>query len=357
MFMRRIVEYLDSYFPVELRHEGVRRILLDVFGPDRHFSPGVSREALFDLIDHFPEETQRILTEKRPKNILLLYVDLLTHASSQPLYPAKQPRTGHSEEEVVAEAEAIIRSPEFNDASIWAVLKESMPRVSVVLRHYELTHQDEKARRLRALLEANQVRAGPMRSAYGAHVVVDGVEYILIATNREEDDLARTLLNNDFSYKGVYPALGIPVPVSQRPTDNGYNNLKLEVSKKQIGKYKKDGVMFTESHYGFEETQAWDWLQEKGRIPQGRAPPQSSLVIETPDNTFGAMFVQEENRVYIQRGFLNEINVVTYGDVVFMNSIKSLRKSSGRNMVREEYAVNTGCHADENGRNSKYRVC
>ena len=55
-------------------------------------------------------------------------------------------------------------------------MTEETPWVKEVLDYYELTHQDEKIRRLKALLAAKQVRAGPMQSAYGTHVVVDSVD-------------------------------------------------------------------------------------------------------------------------------------------------------------------------------------
>jgi len=64
----------------------------------------------------------------------------------------------------------------------------------MVLAYYELIGQTEKANKLRELLAAHQVLAGPMNTAFGARMPV-----IFIATNRKPEDLSRTLVNTDFS--------------------------------------------------------------------------------------------------------------------------------------------------------------
>ena len=94
-----------------------------------------------------------------------------------------KPREGRSEAEVVAEATGIITSGRVNDGHIWTIVDETTPWVAAVLAYYEATNQQEKAAKLRELIKAGHVRAGPMAAAYGAHVIVEGQGYILIATN------------------------------------------------------------------------------------------------------------------------------------------------------------------------------
>jgi len=87
-----------------------------------------------------------------------------------------KPRLGYTESEVVKEATRIILSGNLINFEAVTI---GNPMVKEVLRYYELTNQLEKAKRLKDLIQAGYLRAGPLQSAYGANV--NG--FILIATN------------------------------------------------------------------------------------------------------------------------------------------------------------------------------
>ena len=103
------------------------------------------------------------------------------------------PRQGHTTAEVVAEAADLIRGKAIRGNG-WTAVAEHTKWAAAVLVYYERSGQVEKAEQLRALMKAGRVRAGPMTTAYGAHVIVDGLEYILIATN-DNPSLSSTLVH------------------------------------------------------------------------------------------------------------------------------------------------------------------
>ncbi|MBU1726129.1 MAG: GDP-mannose 4,6-dehydratase, partial [Candidatus Omnitrophica bacterium] len=103
--------------------------------------------------------------------------------------PAK-PREGFTPEDVVAEATEIISSGKINSFEAWGL---DHPVVKEALRYYEATSQNDKADRLRDIIKAGHLRAGPLTTAFGANVL----GYILIATNENPDPAAVVIHENN----------------------------------------------------------------------------------------------------------------------------------------------------------------
>ncbi|MEK9149656.1 MAG: NAD-dependent epimerase/dehydratase family protein, partial [Candidatus Desantisbacteria bacterium] len=109
-------------------------------------------------------------------------------------YDLAKPRPGFTEEDVVKEATQIIRSGQVNN---FRVIKIKDPMVQEVLRYYELTSQLDKARRLRRIVKAGRLRAGPLETGYGVNVKVDRRKWEFIATNANPNPTAVLVHENN----------------------------------------------------------------------------------------------------------------------------------------------------------------
>lgn len=105
-----------------------------------------------------------------------------------------KPRPGFTEADVVVEATQIIESEKIKQ---FKKLKIDNPIVKEILGYYRLTHQTAKAKRLRRRLKAGCLRAGPMRTAYGANVRVQGRKWLLIDTNDNPNPAAVLVHENN----------------------------------------------------------------------------------------------------------------------------------------------------------------
>ncbi|MDD4953756.1 MAG: sugar phosphate nucleotidyltransferase, partial [Candidatus Omnitrophica bacterium] len=93
-----------------------------------------------------------------------------------------KPRPGFTPGQVVEEATELVSSGKVDGAD-WRTLDINDPMVADLLRYYYATYQYMKARRLRSVVKAGHLRAGPMTSAYGANVTIGKSLWYLIASN------------------------------------------------------------------------------------------------------------------------------------------------------------------------------
>ncbi len=103
--------------------------------------------------------------------------------------PSK-PRPGFTPQDVVTEALRIIDSEDIGKYSIFG-LEDTI--VKQALRYYELANLQDKADRLRQIVKAGHLRAGPMNTAFGANVN----NYIIIATNNNPNQTATLIHENN----------------------------------------------------------------------------------------------------------------------------------------------------------------
>ncbi|MBU1727521.1 MAG: hypothetical protein KJ880_07815, partial [Candidatus Omnitrophica bacterium] len=139
-----------------------------------------------------------------------------TAKEAQRAFDQAKPREGYSAEEVAAEAVEIISSGKINNTELWAKLDENHPWVKRVISYYERTGELDKAKRLRSIVNAGHLRMGPLTGAFGANVVIENENWILIASNdnrfpvealiheanggtHEENLAAEIAFKNDFS--------------------------------------------------------------------------------------------------------------------------------------------------------------
>ncbi|MBU1869038.1 MAG: UDP-glucose 4-epimerase GalE, partial [Candidatus Omnitrophica bacterium] len=139
-----------------------------------------------------------------------------TAKEAQRSFDQAKPREGYSAEEVAAEAVEIISSGKINNTELWAKLDENHPWVKRVISYYERTGELDKAKRLRSIVNAGHLRMGPLTGAFGANVVIENENWILIASNdnrfpvealiheanggtHEENLAAEIAFKNDFS--------------------------------------------------------------------------------------------------------------------------------------------------------------